>query len=229
MITLSGLANPSRLLFGKSRGAVLSLLYGHPDESFYLRQVARLVRFGLGPVQRELKLLTEAGLIRRSVSGRQVYFQADSSSPLFPELKSLITKTVGVSDVIRRALIPLEGRIKAAFIYGSIAAGGENRDSDIDLLVVGDVSFSEVVAHLQDSQNVLSREINPTVYSQAEFRVKIREKHFFLTSVINGPKIFLIGDERELEGLAGKRLARRAQGRAAGDRRPSRPRRPRPA
>jgi predicted nucleotidyltransferase len=192
----------SRILFGKTRGAILALLFGRPDEKFYLRQVVRASGYGLGPVQRELKLLTGAGIIRRTQSGRQVYFQANRESPVFPELKSLVAKTVGVGDALRRALAPMKPLIRVAFIFGSTAHGEEKPGSDIDLLIVGQVSFSDVVLNLQAPQNALGREINPTVYSSAEFRAKLREKHPFVTSVIDGKKIYVIGDEGELERLA---------------------------
>ena len=186
---------------GKTRGAILALLFGRPDERFYLRQVVRASGYGLGPVQRELKLLTEAGIIRRTQSGRQVYFQANSESPVFPELKSLIAKTVGVGDALRRALAPIKPLIRVALIYGSAARGEEKQGSDIDLLIVGDVSFSDLVLHLQAPQNALGREINPTVYSGAEFQSRLRERHHFVTSVIDKKKIFVFGDEDELKRL----------------------------
>ncbi len=203
----------SSLLFGKTktRRAILSLLYGHPDESYYLRQIVRTTGFGLGPIQRELKQLTEAGLIRRSESGHQVYYQADPASPVFRELKSLITKTVGVADTLRNALAPLADHIILAFIYGSIARGEEKRQSDIDLLVVGSTSFSEVVKALRRAQETLGREINPTVYPAEEFRSRIAEEHYFIREVLSGEKIFVIGDEHELKRLAGERLAGQAQ------------------
>ena len=212
-----GSPGTSSLLFGKTRGAILALLFGHIDETYYLRQIVRASGYGLGSVQRELKLLTEAGIIHRTLSGRQVYFQANSNSPIFPELKSLIAKTVGIGDVLRNALRPLGSRILIAFVYGSIAGGREKRDSDIDLLIIGEVSFSEIVKYIQTAQKVLGREVNPTVYPRAEFRTKLREKHHFITSVLSGQKIFLIGDEDELRRLASKRLARHPQHQPTGD------------
>ncbi len=203
-------SGPANILFGKTRRAILSLLFTHADESFYLRQIVRASGCGLGPVQRELRLLTEAEILRRAVSGRQVYFQANPQSPIFPELKSLVAKTAGFSDALRNALSPIASLIKVAFLYGSVARGEEKRASDVDLLVVGEASFSDVVLNLQATQETLGREINPTVYAEAEFRSKVREKHPFLTSVLNGPKIFLIGNDDELGRLAGKRLTRRA-------------------
>ncbi len=197
------------ILFGKVRRAILSLLFSHTDEAFY-RQIVRTTGFGLGPVQRELKQLTESGIIQRTVRGRQVYFQANLDSPIFPELKSLIAKTAGIGDTLRAALAPIAGQLKVAFIYGSIARGEEGPRSDIDLLIIGDVAFADVVVNLQAAQKLLGREIFPTVYPPDEFKAKMRAKHHFLTSVFKGPKIYLIGDENELRRLAPKRLARRA-------------------
>jgi predicted nucleotidyltransferase len=195
-------------LFGKVRRAILVVLFGQAGEAFYLRQIVRTTGFGLGPVQRELKKLTESGIILRTVRGRQVYFRANPDSPIFPELKSLIVKTAGTGDALRAGLEPLADHIKVAFIYGSMARGEEGSRSDIDLLIVGGVSFADVVVNLQEAQKILGREVNPTVYPLDEFRAKMRAKHHFLTSVLKGPKIYLVGDEDELRRLAAKRLAR---------------------
>jgi len=210
MVTSAKSDRKISILFGKVRRAILSVLFGHTDEAFYLRQLVRTTGFGLGPVQRELKQLTEAGIIRRTVSGRQVYFQANPDSPIFPELKSLIVKTGGLGDTLSNALTPMAGQIKVAFIYGSIARGEEGPRSDIDLIVVGNVAFADVVANLQAAQKSIGREVNPTVYPPDEFKAKMRANHYFLASVLKGPKIYLIGDKNELRKLASKRLARRA-------------------
>jgi len=198
--------NLSATLFGKTRRAVLSLLYSHTDESFYLREIARAAGVGLGAVQREVKHLSDSGIISRTVRGNQVYYQANPHCPIFQELKDLVIKTAGVGDVLRAALAPLAGRIGVALIYGSLARGKESRASDVDLLVVGDVTFAEVVSALGDAQETLGREINPTVYPPDEFQSKLGEGHHFLTSVSKEPCIFLIGGEDELERLAQKRL-----------------------
>ncbi|MBI4304111.1 MAG: nucleotidyltransferase domain-containing protein [Chloroflexi bacterium] len=211
MNTDTGKKNLSSTLFGKTRRGILSLLYGHPDESYYLRQIVRTTGLGLGPAQRELKQLTDVGIIARSASGHQVYYRANPASPIFKELKSLIIKTFGVAETIQSALTPLRDRITIALVYGSIARGEENLRSDIDLLVVGSVSFSEVVKALRDAQETLGREINPTVYPIDEFRSRIAEQHYFIQGVLSGPKISVIGDENDLERLAGEGLAGQAQ------------------
>jgi uncharacterized protein len=199
--------NLSMTLFGKTRRAVLSLLYGHADEPFYLRQIARIARVGLGAAQREVKQLSDAGILHREVRGRQVYYQANRHCPVFGELKSLVLKTAGAAGVIQSALAPLADLIRVAFIFGSTAHGEEQKGSDVDLLVVGEVTFGEVVSAIHGAQLALNREINPTVYPPGEFRSKLEAGHHFLKTVLKGPLVFLIGNKHELAGLAKKRLA----------------------
>mgnify|MGYP001612972763 CR=1 FL=1 len=197
----------SQTLFGKTRRAVLSLLYSHVDEAFYLRQIVRVAVVGLGAVQRELKLLSDAGIIQRIVRGRQVYYQANPQCPVFGELKALVIKTVGIAAIVQAALAPLADRIRIAGIYGSIARSEEHRGSDVDLLVVGKVTFAEIVSALDQAQKTINREINPTVYPVDEFQSKLSAGHHFLSTIVEKPIFFLFGDKRELARLAKKRLA----------------------
>ncbi len=197
----------SMTLFGKTRRAVLSLLYGHADESFYLRQIARVAGVGLGAAQREVRQLSEAGILQRMVRGHQVYYRANRECPVFGELKSLVLKTAGTAAAIRSALDPLADRIRVAFIYGSTAHGEEKKGSDVDLLIVGKVTFGEVVSAIQEAQEILHREINPTVYPPGEFQSKLTAGAHFLKTVLKEPMVFLIGDRRELGRLAKERLA----------------------
>jgi len=201
MDTLVNAENLSSALFGKTRRAVLGLLYSRTDEAFYLRHIERLAGVGLGPLQRELKQLTNAGILNRSMRGQNVYYQANPDCPIFDELKNLVIKTVGVGDVIRTAFLQLNESINIVLLYGSIARGEERRESDVDILVVGNVTFAEIASILSPIQQQLDREINPTVYSVGEFKNKLLGENHFLKSVLNGPKIFLIGDEDELTRL----------------------------
>ena len=126
-------------LFGKARRELLSILFSHPDEQFYLRQLERCTTVGIGAIQRELKNLTTAGIIRRALRGNQVYFQAEKTCPIFPEIRRLIAKTSGVADILREAMSGLSDKIELAFIYGSVARGEEKKASDVDLLIIGDL------------------------------------------------------------------------------------------
>jgi len=193
-------ASPS--LFGKTRQTLLTLLYSRPDEAHLQENLIQLAALGRGTVQRELEFLSHAGVVRRSVRGRQVYFQANSDCPFYSELRGLVVKTAGVADALRTSLAPLAQRIGVAFIYGSVAKGSERRASDVDVMVIGEVSFAEVSDALAGAQAAIGREVNPSVYSPAEFRAKLAARQHFLRSVMASDKIFLIGDKRELARLA---------------------------
>jgi predicted nucleotidyltransferase len=187
--------DPAAVLFGSTRRRVLGWLLGHPDEAYYLRELVRHVGGAVGAVQRELELLTASGLVRREVRGKQVYFQANQKAAIFPELQGLFAKTVGLVDILREALIPLANTVDAAFVFGSAARGELHAASDIDLLVIGETSFGDVIAAIQPAQKRLGRDVNPTVYSADEFRAKVEAKHHFLTAVLTEPKMFVLGSE----------------------------------
>lgn len=192
----------SDTLFGRTRGAVLSVLYGHVGESFYLRQLARLTGKSLGPVQREVRQLVESGLVTRRIEATRTLYSANQDSPVFAEIKSVITKTIGMHDVLNSALEELRRKINLAFVYGSVARSGETARSDVDLMVVGKVDFSTVVSKVAKAQKALNREINPTVYSIKEFQSKLRGN--FLKNVLAEKKLFIIGDENVLRQLGEK-------------------------
>jgi uncharacterized protein len=192
----------SDTLFGRTRGAVLSVLYGHVGESFYLRQLARLTGKSLGPVQREVRQLVDAGLVTRRIEATRTLYSANQDSPVFAEIKSVITKTIGMHDVLNSALEELRRKINLAFVYGSVARSGETARSDVDLMVVGKVDFSTVVSKVAKAQKALNREISPTVYSVKEFQSKLRGN--FLKNVLAEKKLFIIGDENVLRQLGEK-------------------------
>lgn len=194
-------------MFGKTRRSILALLFSHTEESFHLRKVLRLAGVSPGAGQRELKRLSESGVILRTVKDNQVLFQANPQCPIFDELKSVITKTVGVVDVLREALAPLAGRILIALVYGSLARGRAGKESDIDLLVIGKVGFEDVVDKVSRTQEILRREINPMVMSPEEFRDRMSRSDHFLDTVLKSPLIQVIGDPLELGRMAQKRLA----------------------
>ena len=195
---------PAEILFGAYRRQVLALLLLRPDERFYVRGIARLTGIPAGSLHRELSLLAKAELLVRQNEGRQVYYQANRQSPIFTELAGIFRKTAGLADVIRAALLPLADAVELAFIFGSVAQGKERSDSDIDLFVVGGVSFTAVVAVLADIHEQLGREINPVIMSPDEFSEK-RGSDPFLQRVAKEPKIFVMGGADDFAKLAGNR------------------------
>jgi predicted nucleotidyltransferase len=210
-------------LFGsRLRAKLLGWLLTHPDERFFVRQLAGLLDEDSTNISRELARLVRLAIVRSQSEGRQKYFQADPDGPAYAELRGLAIKSFGLADVLRESLRPLAGRIAAAFVYGSQAAGKASASSDVDVMVIGSASFGDVVSALAPAQQRLGREVNPTVYAPGELTSKMTAKHSFLTQVLAGTKVFLVGDERALAGLAQERLAGRARGDPARGRRPAR-------
>jgi len=195
--TKPALSSLGSLLLGKTRLSILSLLLPQPERKLYLREIVRLTGAGQGGVQRELEKLASTGVLTKTREGNLTYYQANRASPVFDELKGLVEKTAGIPVAVRAALLPLADSIERAFLYGSIARGGERSESDIDLMVVGDAPFFDVVTAVSSLQQSLGREINPTVFTAAEFRQRIEDGDHFLTRVMSAARVDLMGGDRE--------------------------------
>ena len=180
-------------LFTKTQQRVLGLLYGQPEQSYYMNEVVRLAGIGKGTIGRELSKLVEAGLLTSTRRGNQTHFQANPDAPIFNELKSIVIKTFGTTDIIKQAIGSLLPQLEKAFIYGSLAKGEEHSDSDIDLMLVGDsLIYSEVMELLEVAEQQLGRSINPTLLTAAEFKQRVDKGQSFITRVMEQPKIWLV-------------------------------------
>jgi DNA-binding transcriptional ArsR family regulator len=180
-------------LFPKVRSELLAILVLHPDTWWFLSDLAKHLRLTPSTLQRELGRLTEAGILTRRVDGKRVYFKADEVCPFLSDLQGLFIKTSGLVDVVRDALKPLRKRIETALIFGSIARGEELSRSDIDLLVVGELGLADLAPALKKAETRLKREVQAIVYRPAEFRSKVRGGEHFVTSVLAGPRLQIIG------------------------------------
>ena len=188
------------VLFTKVQQRVLGVLFGNPDRSFYANEVIALAKTGTGAVQRELARLQSSGLVTVTDIGRQKHYQANRAAPVFEELRGLVLKTVGLVDVLRAALAPLEDRILAAFVYGSVAKGRDSASSDIDLMVISEtLTYAELFGTLESAAERLGRAVNPTVYSRAELDKRFREGNSFVCRVLAQDKIWVIGSEDDIE------------------------------
>ena len=186
-------------LFSNTQQRVLAALFGRPERSFFLNELVRLGGGASGAVRRELDRLEATGLVTAIRSGRQKHYQANPASPLFDELSSIARKTVGLVDPLRAALAPLAPKIAAAFIFGSFAKREDRAASDIDVMVVGDgVEDADVYAALEPLHGRLGREISPTFYTRADLAKYRAEGNAFVTRVLAGPKIWLIGTDDAL-------------------------------
>lgn len=199
MGTKSPPRNLSDALFPGTKQRVLGILYGQPDRSFYANELIGLAASGSGAVQRELATLTNSGLVTVKAVGNQKHYQANAASPIFNELRSIIQKTVGLADPLRAALHSMSDQITAAFVYGSVAKKTDTASSDIDLMVISDdISYGELFIALEDASAILGRPINPTILSKDEFQKRIANRESFLTRVMEQPKIWIVGEDRDI-------------------------------
>ena len=186
-------------LFTKTQQRVLGVLFGQPERSVYAAELIRMAGTGSGAAQRELARLEDSGLVVSRRIGHQKHYQANSHAPLFGELRSIVLKTVGLAEPLRAALKPLSSSIDAAFVYGSVAKATDRAASDIDLMIVSDsLSYGEVFGALERVAKQLGRQVNPTVYTAAEFAKRARGENAFVSRVLEQPKVWIIGSEHDL-------------------------------
>jgi len=191
------------LFSSQARVAILKLLLLNAGSRYYLREIASLTDQPVRAVQRELPKLERIGLLGQTVDGNRKYYEVNRDCPIFPELKAIFLKTVGLGDALRKYLDKAKGNIHVAFIYGSYAKGEESIASDIDLFVVGNIGAMELSMALAPARSELAREINPVVMTPDEFGQKVASGNHFVLSLLEQPKTFVVGNAQDLESLAG--------------------------
>ena len=192
----SGIADA---LFTTTQQRVLGLLFGQPDRSFFATELIALAGGGSGATQRELARLESTGLVTTSRVGNQKHYQANVASPIYAELASIIAKTVGIAEPLRAALAPFARKIRAAFVYGSVAKRSDTARSDIDIMILADkLSYADIYTALEQAETHLGRRISPTVQTLTEWEKKLASKNAFTMKLQAQPKLFLMGEEAAL-------------------------------
>lgn len=186
-------------LFPATRQKLLSVALLSPEKWWYLSELASHLKTSPSSLQRELDSLTEGGVLERKQDGRRIYYKAQANSPVFNPLRELLSKTAGLIPALQSEIAKFHGRIQWAAVYGSVARGEEGSDSDIDLLMVGDVATLDLLPALRRIEERFGREVNLTRYSEKEFRDKTRAGNHFLKSVIKDKFVTLIGSLDDLE------------------------------
>jgi predicted nucleotidyltransferase len=181
----------------KIRQHLLALFFTNPSQRYYLRELQRTLGYSAGSIRRELLRFQKDGLFNTERVGNLLYYSLNRKHPLFKELKSIVSKTVGVEGSLIKALKSI-GNIKVAFIYGSFASKKERVASDIDLMIIGNPDTSHLNEKIANLERILKREINPTIYSLKEYKVKKKAKSSFMLELLKNPKIMLIGKENDL-------------------------------
>jgi predicted nucleotidyltransferase len=193
--------NLASAIFSNTLQRVLGVLFTQPERIVHLRGIVKETGQSPGTVQRILDRLDKAGIVIRERQGQQVMYRANPQCPIYSELVGIAVKTVGLAEPISQSLQPISGHIRIAFIFGSIARREDKAQSDIDLFVLGDISMTDVAPLLANIQEKLGREINPVVYTHSDFVRQLRQGSHFLNSIIDEPKIYMIGSEDEFRRL----------------------------
>lgn len=188
-------------LFSESQSRLFRWLFGQPERRFHLNELRRLTGLGSASLQRELRKLTEAGLVSSERMGNLRCFQANPQSPVFIELTALTRKTLGIEPLLRESLTTLQPRLHAAWIYGSIARQTDTAQSDIDVMLVGEnLMLGDVLECLLPLETELGRKVNPTCYAPDEFTHRRSDPDSFVNRVLAQPIIPLIGAPDEFAG-----------------------------
>jgi len=185
-------------LFPRIRQVLLAATVLHPDRWWYLSDLAKHLHVRPSSLQRELAALVDAGILRRRRDGNRVYFQPNPDCPFLLELQGLMVKTAGVVDTLQEVLSRFAKRIDWAFVYGSMARAEELASSDVDLMIIGQVGLADLTPALRRAEGRLGRAVNPTLYTGEEFATKLQAGHHFLKTVLDGEKLFILGDPHEL-------------------------------
>jgi predicted nucleotidyltransferase len=189
----------SSILFTDYRSRVLGLLLLHPERSYYLREIALLTSTIPGTLKRELDKLIEVGLLTVKKIGNQNHYQANRECPIYEDLANILRKTSGLVDVLMGGLLPLSKKIENAFVFGSVASGNANAKSDIDLMLIGDLTYAKVVSLMHPLQEQLGREINPKIFTVKEWQKLMQDNGAFVHDVLSKTKLFIIGNEQQLQ------------------------------
>jgi len=185
----------------KTRKKIFQLFFSDLTKKYYLRELERILNISVGNIRRELLSLEKARLFKREKVGNQVYYSVNKESPIFEELRKIVSKTIGAGGLIKNVLKKIKG-IKFAFIFGSYAKGKENSLSDIDLMVIGKLNEDELISEILKVEKQLSREVNYHIFSLTDWKKKLKENNSFLKNILSQSKIFLIGNKNDLSKLS---------------------------
>jgi predicted nucleotidyltransferase/predicted transcriptional regulator len=189
----------SEALFTATQRRVLACMFGQPGRSYSVSELIHATGAGSGAVQREVARLAGSGLLDVERVGNQKRYRANPDAPIHDELAAIVRKTFGLAEPLREALAPLRAQIHAAFVYGSVAKGSDTASSDIDLLLVSDqLTYADAMGALHPLAQQLGRTVNPTLYTRAELRERIKTGSSFVARVLEQPRIWVIGGERDL-------------------------------
>lgn len=189
----------SEILSSGVRAQIFRLLFDGTRRELHVREIERQSGYSIGTVRQELTKLLKLDLVKKRKDSNRVYFAANDNHPLYTDICSIVTKTIGLVDILRNKL--QDDSISVAFLFGSIAGSSERATSDVDLMVIGDLGLRRVSELLSGIEDAIGREINPIVMTENEFTQKVKARNHFLTRVLEEPKLFIIGSDNDIKAM----------------------------
>jgi DNA-binding transcriptional ArsR family regulator len=190
--------NLTRLLSSRVKAEVFRLLFGPDARELHVREIARRARLNEATVRQELSALAGLHLVALRRDGNRAYYRAETGNPLCADIRNIVLKTSGLIDILRTALVEKPG-IRLAFVFGSVASGGERPATGVDLMIIGTASLRQLSKSLSGVAAQVGRDVNPHVFTPREFSRRRQAGDRFVTSVLNAPRLFVIGTEMSLQ------------------------------
>ncbi len=181
-----------KLFSSKTRVELLRLFFSNPEGRLYVRQIARQLGRDISGIKRELDNLDKIGLLTSEKLGNLRYYTVNKNAPIYPEIKTIISKTVGIPGTIMDSLRGLGG-LRQAWMYSMNSHPPGEGSGPALLLIVGRVDLAELNEAITRLESELGREINYTVFDEAEFKRRRAEADPFLTELFGGRNVLLIG------------------------------------
>jgi DNA-binding transcriptional ArsR family regulator len=189
-------------LFTPAQQKLLGLLFVRVNEGFHLNEIMRLTGLGSASAQRELKRLHECGLIVSERIGNVRQFRPNKDNLVYAELASLVKKTFGLVSVLNSALAPMRKQLSVAFVYGTTVKQAEDSSAPVELLLIGEnTTYGELLSRLPVAERLLRRKINPNLYSVDDFQRRLREQQPFILKMLAERKVFVLGDDTDLDNI----------------------------
>ena len=189
------------ILSSRVRSEIFRLLFGASDRQLHVREMERRTGLSVATVRQELQKLLRIQLVEAQKSGNRLYYRANKGHPLYPDIRNMVLKTAGMVDILRDALD--KEAVKIAFVFGSVASNQEGATSDVDLMVIGNVGLRTLSSWLSGISEQIGREVNPHVINEIEFGQRKRSHDHFITHVLESKKLFIKGNEHDLEAMGG--------------------------
>lgn len=185
------------LITSKTRVKLLNVFLSSPSDMYHVRECVRRTNEEINAVRRELLLLEKKGILKKEPRANRVYYSLSKEYPFYFDLLKIGAKTMGLGKEILDNRVKL-GKIKFAMFAGKFVRRIKETPEDVDLIVVGTIVLPELAILVRNEEVRLGTEINYTAMTEEEFKFRKQRNDPFLTGILYGSRVMLIGDEEAM-------------------------------